>query len=63
MNDGGNGGGAIIAIIVVIIMFFTMCSDGGSSGSHRDEPWKDLGVTEREYNQVYNYYKYGEWTG
>ena len=35
-----------------------------NSPSHRpDEPWRELGVTKKEYMEVYNFYKYGEWVG
>jgi len=62
-NTDGSGCMTIVALIIIIVIFFTMCSGGGSSSSsYRDEPWRELGVTEKEYNQIYNYYKYGEWT-
>lgn len=59
MNKGSAGPIIIIAIIFVfLVAAIGSCSSSGSSSS---KPWKELGVSEREYMQVYNYYKYGEW--
>ncbi|MBP1569511.1 MAG: hypothetical protein J6A12_03860 [Oscillospiraceae bacterium] len=60
-----NGDGkftVILVIAAIIISFFMAMADGGGSSSSSSEPWRDLGVSEREYKQVYNYYKYGEWS-
>ena len=51
-------------IVVVVIMYIVLGMAGGLSGtssnsSHPNQPWKDLGVSEKEYMDVYNYYKYG----
>ena len=59
----GSGCLSIILLVIIIIFCFVMCDGGNSSySSSSSEPWKDLGVSEREYKQVYNYYKYGEWS-
>jgi len=49
-------------VIVVVIMYVFLAVAGGLSGttsSSSNEPWRDLGVTKKEYMDVYNYYKYG----
>ena len=47
---------AMIALIAGIVLF--SCSSSRNA-SHPNEPWKDLGVTKKEYMDVYNHYKYG----
>lgn len=51
-----------IIVIVVVIMYVFLAVAGGLSGttsSSANAPWRDLGVTKKEYMDVYNYYKYG----
>ena len=47
------------AAVFVIFVVAAFAIDSGASGSHPDEPWKDLGVSEKRYMEIYNYYKYG----
>ena len=47
----------IVSIIFFILVVFAFSSSKNTSRSN--EPWKDLGVSEREYMNVYNHYKYG----
>ena len=52
-------------VVVVVAMYLLLAAAGGLSGSsstssNPNEPWKDLGVSKKEYMEVYNYYKYGE---
>ena len=47
----------VVAIIFLILVLFS-CSSSRNA-SHPNEPWKDLGVTKKEYTDVYNHYKYG----
>ena len=60
MNKGA--GGLILVIAIVFVLLVAALGSCNSSSSSRNEPWRDLGVSEREYMQVYNYYKYGEWS-
>lgn len=50
----------IIGAIFLVLVIFAFASSGGSSSSHSNEPWRDLGVSKKEYMDVYNHYKYGE---
>lgn len=45
-----------VAVFVVFIAFAFANSPSGSS----NEPWRELGVSKKEYMDVYNYYKYGK---
>lgn len=48
----------IITIVVFVVMLIV--AFGSSSGSsNKNQPWKELGVSESEYKKVYNHYKYG----
>ena len=44
----------IIAIVIAFILFIIMLIDSPSSSS--SEPWKDLGISKKEYMDIYNYY-------
>lgn len=44
----------IIAFVIALISFVIMLMDSPSSSN--SEPWKDLGVSEKEYRDIYNYY-------
>ena len=60
MNNKNSNGSTWIAIVIVaaaVLLGAVTCSDSGSSRS--STPWGKLGVSEREYNSVYNHYKYG----
>ena len=49
--------------LVVVAMYALFLVAGGLSGTSSgssNEPWKELGVSEKEYMDIYNYYKYGE---
>ena len=48
----------LIVAVVVFMIFISMAFAVDSSTGH-SEPWRDLGVTKKEYMDVYNYYKYG----
>lgn len=48
----------ILAVCIAIILIVFSGSSGGSSKS--DKPWIELGVSEREYYEIYNKIKYGE---
>jgi len=56
-----SGCGPIVLIIIVAALLLSLIGSCDSGSSHSNEPWRDLGVSKREYMQVYNYYKYGEW--
>ena len=43
----------LILLALVILLSLVACGGGSSS----DKPWKKLGVSEREYWEVYNYHK------
>lgn len=49
-----------IIIIVAILIIFGTIAAVSSSNAPSNKPWKDLGVSEREYMEIYNYYKYGK---
>ena len=52
--------GRYLAIILIIVLMMSNGITGGkSSSSSSDKPWKDLGVSEREYMEIYNHFKYG----
>ena len=45
-----------IAVFVIFIAAAFATSPSGSS----NEPWRELGVSKKEYMDIYNYYKYGK---
>lgn len=47
----------VVAVIFLVLIVFAFASSSNTSNSNK--PWKDLGVSEKEYMDVYNYYKYG----
>ena len=50
---------AIIAVsVIVIVSAISGSVSNGSSGGRK--PWQELGVSEREYMEIYNKIKYGE---
>ena len=49
----------IICIIMVFVMIIMLQGCGGGSSSSSKQPWKELGVSQREYEKVYNMIKYG----
>ncbi len=49
-----------LIIAGLIFVIFIVVAFTSSSGSSSSTPWKDLGVSEREYMEVYNYFKYGK---
>lgn len=53
---------AVAATVVAMYLILGAAggSTSGSSKSNSGEPWKDLGVSKKEYMEVYNYFKYGE---
>lgn len=60
MNNKNSNSSTWIAVVIVvlgILLGAATCSDSGSSRS--STPWGKLGVSESEYNAVYNHYKYG----
>ena len=49
----------ILLTILAGAMFLSLTACGGSSSSSK--PWRELGVSEREYKEIYNYHKkYGK---
>lgn len=52
---------AIIVIFVGILLAVLLpgMDSGSSSSSVSGEPWKDLGISESEYMDIYNRIKYG----
>ena len=55
---------AVIAIAIIMLISYLASDAGDSSGSSSSsglagEPWKELGVSEREYMEIYNHFKYG----
>ena len=62
----GNMGMVVgVTAIVIVAMVIALLFGAGSSSSTRSDrpsgqPWKDLGVSEKEYMDIYNFYKYGE---
>lgn len=51
--------GIILAVILAVVLIIASSVSGGSSSSS-SKPWKELGVSEREYMEIYNKIKYGE---
>ncbi len=49
----------LLIILLAVLLIFAISDSSGSSKSSK--PWKELGVSEKEYKEVYNYYKYGTW--
>ena len=49
----------IIAAVIIVIFIAIASASSSSSGGSSSKPWKDLGVSEKEYMEIYNYYKYG----
>ena len=54
----------IIVAVVVVLVVIALALPSSPSSSHSvggpsGEPWRDLGVSKKEYMDVYNYYKYG----
>ncbi len=57
-----------ILVIVIAVIIYLICATSSGGGSNKDdlydsvkgEPWKDLGVSKKEYMEIYNKYKYGE---
>lgn len=45
----------LVMTAVLALMLLSGCSDSDNS----NKPWKELGVSEREYMEVYNYFRYG----
>jgi len=45
----------LLMAALLALALLTGCSDSDDS----DKPWKELGVSEREYMEVYNYFRYG----
>lgn len=52
--------GIILAVILVIVLIVVSSVTGGSGSSSSSKPWRELGVSEKEYMEIYNKYKYGE---
>lgn len=54
--------GTILAIFLVIILIVasSVGGGGGSKSQSGDKPWKELGVSEREYWEIYNIIKFGK---
>ena len=54
---------AVVAIAVIMLISYLASDAGGSSGGSSSglsgEPWKELGVSEKEYMEIYNHFKYG----
>lgn len=50
---------AIVIGIIILISILISCLSGSSSSSSSSRPWEELGVSEREYMNVYNHIKYG----
>lgn len=51
------------SITSTILLTATLaCLLCGCTSSKGNKPWNDLGVTKREYESVYNYYKTGRWS-
>ena len=57
-NSSGKGSCWIAYIIIVIVILLAMGSCSGGSSS-KNTPWGELGVSKKEYERVYNRYKYG----
>lgn len=51
-----NGTWGLVLVVVIAIVFAIISFTDDSSSS---TPWGKLGVSKSEYEQVYNYYKYG----
>lgn len=47
----------IVGVVFFVLVVFAFISS--KNAPHPNEPWKDLGVTQKEYMDVYNHYKYG----
>jgi len=41
-------------------MMTSAITGGGRSSKPSGKPWRELGVSEREYMEIYNKIKYGE---
>lgn len=59
----------VVAVLALALLIPAIAGSAGSGSSSRNddlynsvsgEPWKDLGVSKREYMEIYNKYKYGE---
>ena len=49
----------VIVAIAVFVIFIAAAFATSPSGSS-NEPWRELGVSKKEYMDIYNYYKYGK---
>ena len=49
----------LLIIAVVVFVIFIAAAFATSPSGSSSEPWRELGVTKKEYMDVYNYYKYG----
>lgn|GEM_PF-6289792 len=60
VNDfSGKRNGNVIIMLISYLASDAGGSSGGSSSGLSGEPWKELGVSEKEYMEIYNYYKHG----
>ena len=65
----------ILVIVAIVIFLIVVMSNGGSNSNNssssnssssssssgpKGEPWKELGVSKKEYMEIYNKIKYGE---
>ena len=59
MNNGGYIKTIIIILIFISLGIYTCAasSESGSKGSNA--PWRELGVSKSQYEDVYNRIKYG----
>lgn len=59
-NEKKKINGKLLLIIAgVVFAIFVAMAFADSPSSSSSEPWRELGVTKKEYMDVYNYYKYG----
>ena len=47
--------------LLFVMALLILCLSGCSSSSSKNEPWKELNTTKKEYESVYNYYRSGHW--
>lgn len=50
----------VFVVVAMYVLYFVAGGLSGTSSGSSNEPWKELGVSEKEYMDIYNYYKYGE---
>lgn len=59
-KKGNKTKGAIALVVLLVVLIIASAMDSGSGNASGNQPWKELGVSKKEYMEIYNKFKYGE---